>query len=354
MVLIKMRIAQELNLAWCEIILSTTLTPEERVDLQVELETWQDEWDADFSLSLEALHQDWDEPELMEILAGHARGISDYSDRLVFIRLKILKREGRYEEYLNLAQATGQTQEYLEMLTSLGRVEEAMNVASTQMTSIEQAFTLAKNIRAKGELSQALNIAKTGLNLPGDCHDDLGFWTSSLAQELGDNQTHLSAIKAIFKEQPSLDLYHKIAALSGDNWQEEKPNLLAIMRRYGAWGTEAAKVEIFLLEGLIEDAINIVRDLSPDYSPLIQQVMTAAIPHKPGWVIANGCRRAELIINASKSEQYADAIQWLKQVRAAYLASNRQPDWVKYRQQLIENHGRKRKFMTMLNSPDME
>ncbi|GEM_PF-4055362 len=41
-----------LNEAWCEAILSTELTPEERSDVQINLETWQDEWNADLSLAI--------------------------------------------------------------------------------------------------------------------------------------------------------------------------------------------------------------------------------------------------------------------------------------------------------------
>lgn len=45
-----------LNNAWCEAILSAELTPEERTDIQINLETWQDEWNADFSLAIASLH----------------------------------------------------------------------------------------------------------------------------------------------------------------------------------------------------------------------------------------------------------------------------------------------------------
>ncbi|WP_339375783.1 SWIM zinc finger family protein [Calothrix sp. NIES-2098] len=46
-----------LDNAWCEAIYSAELTPEERTDIQINLETWQDEWDADFSLAIASLHQ---------------------------------------------------------------------------------------------------------------------------------------------------------------------------------------------------------------------------------------------------------------------------------------------------------
>jgi uncharacterized Zn finger protein len=69
-------IVQALNQAWCEAILSTELTPEEKVDLQINLATWQDSWRTDFGLSLAALHQDTvDHDWLIRSACGRAESI---------------------------------------------------------------------------------------------------------------------------------------------------------------------------------------------------------------------------------------------------------------------------------------
>jgi len=90
-------IAESLNEAWTEAILSAELSPPEAVDLQVMLAEWQDALDGDFSMSLAALQQGWTDPELQ--LQG-----SNYSDPerlntpaqdLALIRLQILARQGR-------------------------------------------------------------------------------------------------------------------------------------------------------------------------------------------------------------------------------------------------------------------
>jgi uncharacterized Zn finger protein len=47
---------------------------------------------------------------------------------------------------LYLAEAEGQSQHYLAMLGPLGTVEEAMQAAQTQITRMEQAFSLAKTL----------------------------------------------------------------------------------------------------------------------------------------------------------------------------------------------------------------
>ncbi|MDZ7970372.1 MAG: SWIM zinc finger domain-containing protein [Nostoc sp. DedSLP03] len=351
----------ELNNAWCEAILSTELTPEEKVDIQINLEAWQDEWNADFGLIMEALRQGWDYPPLVQVLQGNIteRGaweedVPDYADDLALIRLKILERQERYQEYLYLAEAEGQTQQYLTMLGRLGRVEKAIDAAQTQMNSMEEAFALAKTLSVQGALHQSLDIAESGLNLPGNCQYELGIWTSDLAIELGNSKAALLAIKAAFQVKPSLVDYQRMAELAGENWVSVKTDLLRIIRTYNGWGTESAKVDIFLHEGLIDDAIVIASELSSDRSELIHRVMDAAIPHNPGWVIANARRRAEKIMDAGKAEYYYYAVEWLKKARNAYLKSGKKADWLSYRENLMQTHARKRKLMGMFKESGME
>ncbi|MBD2515828.1 SWIM zinc finger domain-containing protein [Nostoc sp. FACHB-973] len=355
-------IVQELNQAWCEAILAANLTPEEKVDIQINLEAWQDEWNADFTMIMEALRQGWDYPPLVQVLQGDIteRGaweedVPDYADDLALIRLKILERQERYQEYLYLAEAEGQTEQYLTMLGRLGRVEEAIDAAQTQMNSMAEAFALAKTlVSVQGALQQALDIAQSGLNLPGNCQYELGIWTSDLAVELGNGEAALLAIKAAFQVKPSFFDYQKMQELAGENWESLKTDLLKIIRSYSGWGTEPAKVDILLHEGLIDDAIAIVSELSSYDSELIHRVMDAAIAHNPGWVIANARSRAEKIMDAGKAEYYYYAVEWLKKARTAYLESSRKADWLSYRENLMQRHGRKRKLMAMFNQRGMD
>ncbi|AUT03916.1 hypothetical protein CLI64_27980 [Nostoc sp. CENA543] len=354
-------IAWELNIAWCEVLLSAELTPEEKVDIQVNLEVWQDEWNTDFAMALEALRQGWDEPQIIQVLQGNisTRGvwgqeIPYYADDLAMIRLKILERQERYQEYLYLAQAEGQTQAYLTMLGRLGRIEEAVQAAQTEMSSMEEAFALAKTLAEQGSLPQALEIAQTGFRLWGNCQYALGIWTCDLALELHNQEAALLALKAAFEVKPHFVDYQKIAELAGENWEVIKPDLLKVVHNCDNWAIQPDKVDILLHEGLIDDAINTVSEISHYHAALVHRVMKAAIPHNPDWVIANSRRRAERIMDEGKAEYYSEAIAWLKQTRAAYIASGRQADWSSYREQLMEIHGRKRKLMGMLKEHSMQ
>lgn len=167
-------IAQALNCTWSEAILCAELSSEEKIDLQSNLELWQDEWNVSFSMSIEALRQGWDYPPLQRVLQGHITSLGawegeapDYADDLALIRLKILERQERYQEYLYLAEAEGQTKEYLIMLARLGKVTDAIAAANSQMTSMEQAFALAQTLYQSDSQQQALEIARKGLTLSG-------------------------------------------------------------------------------------------------------------------------------------------------------------------------------------------
>lgn len=348
-------IVEALDEAWTEAILCAELTQEEQNKLQENLTNWQDEWDANFAMSLEALRQGWDFPPLQLILQGNIleRGVwegeaPDYAEDIALIRLEILERRERYEEYLYLAQAEGMNQQYLVMLVSLGRISEAISAAKTLMTSVEEAKALAFELRKQGAKSQALEVAQAGFSLEGHCLYELATWASDLALELGDCATALKAKIQAFSAQPSFEDYQNIKELSGEEWETLKIELLTNISSQDRWGIQEAKVNIFLHEGLIDKAIEVVTPLSYYHSRLIHQVMEAAIPYRPDWVIENASQEAESIVNRGKADAYDVAIQWLHKVRAAYLQSNRQSDWLIYRNSLVEQHGRKRKFMELL------
>ncbi len=349
-----------LNEAWTEAILSAELTPEQVVDLQVELESWQDQLGS-FEMSLEALRQGWTDPPLLRVLRGEISELGswegdapDYADDLALIRLRILDRQARHDEYLYLAEAEGQTQCYLTMLAQLGRIAEAVSAAQTNMSVMEEAFALAKTLRDQNAVPEASEIAQAGLSLPGHCGYDFATWTSDLAQGLGQPDLALRAGTIAFSNRPNFADYCRVEALAGSDWTTHKPELLARLRASQSWDTTQAKVDIFLHEGLIEDAISVVSDQSSYQSVLIQRVMDAAMASHSSWVIENARRRAESIMDAKKAEHYGHAIEWLKKARAAYLHLENRAEWVTYRTQLVQTHARKHKLMGLLKHRDLD
>lgn len=348
-------ITELLNEAWAEAILSAEVDSADEVDLEVLLSEWQDALETDFSLSLAALQQGWNDPQLQRVLQGKKytdpeRLKNPSSQTLALIRLQILDRQERQQEYLNLACAEGLTEQYLTRLAELGEVETAMTVAQEQMTTAEEALALAKTLRESNHLAEALAIAQAGLTLPGLCGDALASWTSELAEGLGDLTTALHASQIAFQLRPSFTDYQRVAHFAGAQWERLKPELLTVLRQSREWQAQEAKVDIFLHEGLIADAIEAVRSDHYYRSELVHRVMQASVSTHPDWVIETARAQAEPIMDQGKADRYQAAVRWLAQAKAAYMQAGRLPEWQTYFTQLQSLHTRKRKLMDLFKA----
>lgn len=353
-----------------EAILITNLDADERVELQVNIEEWEGLWSDSLALSTEALRQEWDDAELLQILQGKPGnlwpdGRPDHADKLAQIRLSLLEQQNRLTEYLYFAHAEEQWSSYLAMLIRLQRVDEAINL-QTHLQSIEDAFDVAKALREQNLLSEAVQVAQRGLQLPkrqpqrwtwdavnayerDERFDqyELADWASELAIGIGDHSTALELRIIAFKAKPSLQDYQQVAILAEGNWQVIRAELLDYLRNLDTWGWVymTAKVDIFLMENLVEDAIAAVAR-SGD-SDLVMRVMDAALSVNPQWVLDRAISKAEDIINRGKAEQYKEAVRWLTYVRTVYQGI-RQQQWETYRDRLVANHGKERKLMTLM------
>jgi uncharacterized Zn finger protein len=353
-----------LDASMTEAILSVELSKSDRQQWQQELEEWQSEVqeygvDNDFAMSLTALEQGWDYPPLQRVFAGKITELGAWEDEspyfaddLAKIRLQILERQGREQDYLYLAQAEGQTDRYLRMLAKLGRTEEAIAEAQEQMTTATEALTLAKMLREQGHLEQALSIATQGLSLKGSQDYQLAIWTSELAEGM-DAEVALEARLKAFRHFPSLEHYVKLQELAGADWNSLQKKLLKRLRQDKSGLNGEAKVDIFMAEGLLDDAIATADQLSSYQSNLIHPVMDAAISHNPEWVIENAQKRAESIMDGKQAKYYHHAANWLRKVRAAYLHQGKATEWKCYLKELMQTHSRKPKLLSYLKQRDL-
>jgi uncharacterized Zn finger protein len=155
-----------------------------------------------------------------------------------------------------------------------------------------------------------------------------------------------------FKAQPSFQDYRKIADLASGNWSKIQPELIRSLQQYQRWGDEQAKVDIFLHEGMVEDAIRSISKRSA--VGLIHRVMDAAVSIQPQWVIEWEKELAEPIMDQKRADRYQEAVNWLKQVRLGYLQLGQKAQWVVYRSELVQIHARKSKLMGLLTQVGME
>lgn len=358
----------ELAETWAEAILSADLGADERDEWGEKLIEWNDQAqdagaDTPFDIALTAAEQGWDYPPLRRVLAGEITDTGawegespDYADELALARLRILERQGRQQEYLYLAEAEGQIELYVVMLAKIGRTREAVDEALQYLTRPKALFEVAKVLREGGELEGALQVAEHGLALqpPATTNEymsyyvghekaELAAWAAELASGMGLRERALHAAEVAFHVAPSLLAYLKAQELAGERWDSVRPGLLAQLRQSRA---ADAKVDIFLHEQLIDDAINAVKD-GYGYG-LLERVMDAAIATRPDWVITSAKAQAERIMDAGDAKNYDHAVGWLRRARDAYRAAGRATDWQGYLGSIKNTHGRKYKLMGLL------
>lgn len=349
----------DLDDAITEAILSADLSERDRQQWEEELRSWRSEADNygidSFAMSLTALTQGWDYPPLVQVVAGNITELGawedeapDFADDLALIRLRILARQNRNEDYLHFAEAEGQTQAYLQMLVRLGRNEEAVAQAQTQITTPEEALEVAKSLVEQENFEEAIQVAHEGLKFEGTYFYQLAVWLSELSEEIGDRNQALETRIDAFKDSPSLEDYQKIQSLAGTRWNQRRATLLQFLQSDAVPYHEADKISIFLEEGMMDEAIQVAETLGAYQSRVILSVMDAAIGHRPDWVIRQGSLQTEAILDQGQAKKYSLAIQWLRHVKAAYLKLDQPDKWQDYRAELTDRHGRKRKFLHLL------
>jgi uncharacterized Zn finger protein len=345
----------ELGQAWLDAGLVAELPPEQRRQWADKLTAWQGSVgdygveDA-FDAAQVALLRGWDEPSLQKVLQGAQVPIGSWEEEpswqtseLTAARLKALERQGRLQEYLNLARAAGKQEAYVTMLARVGRTEEAAEIGMAQLTTAAEALSLAEALLEQGDLNAAVRVAEHGLTL-GEYKGRLAIWLRDLAWDAGLGEVALRAAVIGFHASPSLEAYLAIQKMSADRWPEFQGALLAHLRR--AHTPTSAQVDVFLHEGLLDDAIAAV-DKRGWYDD-INRVMDAVLEHRPEWVIQAAQKQVDRIVEPGRAKYYHHAVNWLERARDAYEIAGRQADWQAYLRDLRERHGRKYKLMGMI------
>jgi uncharacterized Zn finger protein len=349
---------EDLGAVWTEAVLTADLTTRERQTWAKKLAAWQhevDDYGVDeaFEAAMAAAEQGWDSPPLVRVLQGEITDkgawedeAPSYADELAIARLNVLERQGRSQEYLYLAEAEGQTERYVTMLVHLGRVQEAVDYGLQYLGTTEEALALAKALREREALQAALQIAEHGLTLEG-AKVSLATWMADLALGMGETGRALEAALIAFRGAPELAAYQRVQELAGERWPEIRTELLAHLRQGRAYVPQGA-VEIFLHEGLVEDAMRAV-EKGASYT-LLAQVVDAAIPSHADWAIQICRQQAEPILQQGQSQHYHHAARWLEKARAAYRTAGRETEWNAYLAELMTRYRRKYSLMPRLEA----
>ena len=349
---------QDLGNVWAEALLTADSSAQERQVWIPKLEAWQAELadygiDDAFDPALSAAVQGWDYPPLQRVLHGEIteQGAWDgeapaWADELAQVRLKVLERQGRFQEYLYLAEAEGQTDRYVTMLARMGRGAEALAYGREHLTTAREAFDLAQALWERAEIEPALESAEIGLTREGS-KGALAAWLRDRAAEQGQRERALAAARIAFEADQSRAAYLGVRDLAGPDWPAHRAELLDRLRTVRSYYPHGP-VEIFLHEGLIEDAIAAV-DQGATHT-LVEQVADAAVTSHPDWVIKASRRQAEGIMDDGKSQYYGAAAGWLGKARSAYQHAGREQEWRAYLDGLLDRHRRKYSLMPLLKA----
>ncbi len=173
----------------------------------------------------------------------------------------------------------------------------------------------------------------------------LAVWLRDAALAEKEVDLAIRAGMAAIKASPVLENYQRLEAFAGECWPELREEVLKHLRETDNWGS-SGKVDIFLHEGLMDDALAAVHD-SWNYD-LVARVVEAATPTRPLAVIPICKRQAESIMDAGKADRYHHAARWVERARDAYRVAGQETEWQAYKNHLLDLHQRKYKLRPML------
>jgi len=370
----------QLGAVMAEALLIADLPPAERKAWAPRLERWQaelDDYGVDeaFDAALCAAEYGWDYAPLKramrgEVAPGEVPGddldeeeeeFEDdleaedddegpwFENELTEAWLNVLERQGRTDDFLNLAHATGRITRYVTMLVKAGRMQEAIDYGLTRPLAPATALALAKSLRERGEHRAALRIAERSLDWRGPQVHELAVWVREVATALGEIRVALRAARRAFEESTTLADYLAVQAAAGEGWTRLREELLRELSSCTSTWLEGP-IDIYLHEGLVDDAVRLVnRETYVDYATLAR-VADAAVASHPDWVIRRCRRQAEPIMDQGQSQHYGHALGWLEKVKRACLVAGREDEWRAYCEGLIAKHARKYKLVPGLKA----
>ena len=340
----------DLAVALAEALLSLDLPPEEREEWREQIEEWDNLLGGTMEAAATAAAQWWDYPPLVKAMGGHItnkgaweREAPWYADDLARVRLRILERQGRQEEYINLAEAEGQTLLATKIKIRAGRVAEAMEDAQKYLTYPAETLETAQILAEAGEKEKALALAQYGLKMPQEKGKaDLAQWLRQQAEEMGRPTLALKAAQTAFTASHTLDDYQAVERLAGDRWPQIRPQMLDSLK--SAWATP--QVNVYLYENMLREAMQVV-DHSP-YSGDMERVAAAVKDQYPDWAIQKYKTRGEAIMDEGKAKYYDTSASWLAKARDVYKAHGRDAEWQAYLDSVLTKHQRKYKLVPLL------
>lgn len=251
------------------------------------------------------------------------------------------------ESYLRICKQSGRFIDLVERLLKLGRDEQATSAA--REASDYELIEIADLMAAQGRALVAEMLISDRADHSADAR--LLEWLRKRARDAGDAEKDLKLSLAIYRKWPSLEEYMGLRALARrlGEWEQLRPKLLTGLKREGGDGAPPLLVEICLLEGDIDQALQLIKPRKAQAgslghsiwgrgSPVELKVAEAAEATRPEAAIEIYRRCAERQISLRHRGAYREACEWLAKVRSIHLRLKRQDEWARYLNGLREQH----------------
>jgi uncharacterized Zn finger protein len=264
-------------------------------------------------------------------------------DDLTEVKLNVLERQGRTEEYLALCKQEGRHLRYALKLCDLKQIEVAVKYAKKNLATAEETLEVARRLRESRLVTEAIEIGEHGLKLKGS-KASLGEWLGPVEEAQGRTKQALTAWTAAFGEDPTLDIYKTIKRLAGTSWGRLRSEVMAKLRRTH---DKQVLAEVYLQEEEWDDAIKVADGRDVWYT-VAEIVADGVIQHRPEWVVQISLKHAERLMSEVKSKNYPIAATWLKRAKQAYTLLGKSDEWKKYLKETKEKYKRRPALQSQL------
>ena len=297
----------DLDEGFAEALLVSEISENVKESLKKDIEEWIPELedygvnDA-FSVTLLALKEGWSNENVIKALRGELKAKPKIKTKekkkedfffwrepakriLGKIRLNILKRKKRFDEYMNLALTEGLVTQYLLMKIERGNIEEAVSKGKKIITQSEETYEVSIKLKELKAFKEALEIGVRGLEF-SDFKAEFGDYISELAEKMNKKPLALKSTQKSFFKTPTLKRYNRTWKLADkQNVKKIKADYLKFLRSSNKnfYDPPEEKIKIFLQEELFDDAIKETRHI--DSQSFLTKVMSQVLAHNPDWVI---------------------------------------------------------------------
>jgi uncharacterized Zn finger protein len=253
---------------------------------------------------------------------------SDNYHRQVYgaLLLTLLETELDDESFLKISRETGRLHDLVDRLLALNRVDDA--TAAARGASDYDLIHLADLFVSGGQADLGEDLVRERTESSKDSR--LTAWLKARAEERGDLVTALAFAEAFFWQRPSTAAYAEMKKLA-EQLEQWTPVRAKCLGRLKQEGNLALLTEIYVLEGEIDRALETLERYSRQHrwgrNTVALRVARAAEESRPRDAIRLYLEEVERLIAGRGRGNYAEAANYLLQVRAAYGQMGEEEAW---------------------------